>query len=178
MSPTTVPVTIRDARDSDVPAITAIYNHLVRHSTAVWDETLVDHANRSEWLAARHSAGFPVIVAVDPAGGLVGYASYGEWRARSGYRRTVEHTVHVRDDRRGGGLGEALLHALIERARMQGRHAMIAGIEAGNLASIRLHRKLGFVEVGQFREVGTKFGAWLDLMCMQLTLDGETTPPA
>lgn len=93
------------------------------------------------------------------------------------YRHTVEHSVYVRLDQRGDGIGEALLQALIERAHALGKHVMVAGIEASNAPSIRLHEKVGFVPVGALREVGTKFGTWLDLSFLQLTLDRRHAPP-
>jgi phosphinothricin acetyltransferase len=107
---------------------------------------------------------------------VAGYASFGDWRAWDGYRHTVEHSVYVRADRRGDGIGEALMLALIERARTSGKHVMVAAIEAGNAGSIRLHEKLGFERVGHLKEVGAKFGGWLDLAFLQLTLDARKTP--
>jgi L-amino acid N-acyltransferase len=172
------PVSIRPAQSGDIPTITAIYNDAVAHTTAIWNTTVVDEANRHAWLAARGEAGFPVLVAIDAAGAVAGYASYGDWRAWDGYRHTVEHSVYVRQDARGGGIGEALLRAVIDHARAAGKHVMIAGIEAGNLASIRLHEKLGFTIAGRCEQVGAKFGTWLDLTFMQLTLDTRETPPA
>ena len=167
---------IRDARPSDIQGITTIYNDAVAHSTAIWNETLVDNDNRLAWLADRQRAGFPVLVAVNERDDVLGYASFGDWRAWDGYRHTVEHSVYVRADQRGKGLGEALMLALIERARGIGKHVMVAGIEAGNLGSIRLHEKLGFEQVGHLREVGAKFGTWLDLVFLQLRLDARPTP--
>ncbi|MBP1882021.1 GNAT family N-acetyltransferase [Sinorhizobium mexicanum] len=161
---------IRDAADSDLEAIRDIYNDAVANTTAIWNETLVDVANRATWLKARKSVGFPVIVATSDAGEVIGYASFGDWRAFDGYRHTVEHSVYVRSDRRGGGIGRALMVALIERAEALGKHVMVAGIESSNLASIRLHEQLGFEQTGHIKEVGTKFGRWLDLTFMQLTL--------
>jgi len=169
-------MTIRDALPRDIDGITAIYNDAVAHSTAIWNETQVDSANRLAWLAERQRAGYPVLVVVDAADAVLGYASFGDWRAWDGYRHTVEHSVYVRADQRGKGLGEALMQALIERARAIGKHVMVAGIEAGNLGSIRLHEKLGFEQVGHLREVGAKFGTWLDLVFLQLTLDPRATP--
>lgn len=151
-------MTIRDAVPADIDGITAIYNDAVAHSTAIWNETTVDSANRLTWLAERERAGYPVLVAVDSEDRVLGYASFGDWRAWDGYRHTVEHSVYIRADQRGQGLGEALMLALIERARVIGKHVMVAGIEAGNLGSIRLHEKLGFENVGHLREVGAKFG--------------------
>ncbi|MCO5156445.1 MAG: N-acetyltransferase family protein [Aquamicrobium sp.] len=167
---------IRDADEADIDGITAIYNDAVAHTTAIWNETVVDKANRLAWLTERRRAGYPVLVAVDASGGVFGYASFGDWRAFDGYRHTVEHSVYVRADRRGHGIGEALMRALIERARGIGKHVMVAGIEARNAGSIRLHEKLGFEHAGLLRQVGAKFGAWLDLAFLQLTLDARPAP--
>lgn len=166
---------IRGARESDLEAIRAIYNHAVEHTTAIWNETLVDLENRRQWWEARQAQGYPVIVAVEGAR-VLGYASFGDWRAFDGYRHTVEHSVYVDKDARGGGVGRALMVALIARARDCGKHVMVAGIEAGNGASIRLHLSLGFEETGVMREVGVKFGRWLDLAFLTLRLD-EGQPP-
>lgn len=161
---------IKDASDPDVDAITDIYNHAVLHTTAIWNETTVDRANRLTWLRDRQDAGFPVRVAVAPDGAVAGYASFGDWRAWDGYRHTVEHSVYVDPDHQGQGIGKALMLDLIDQARAQGKHVMIAGIEAENTASIRLHETLGFEEVGHLKEVGRKFDTWLDLVFLQLTL--------
>lgn len=160
-------VLIRDATEADLPAIRDIYNHAVEHTTAIWNETLVDLDNRLEWFKTRKGRGFPVIAA-EMNGKVAGYASYGDWRAFDGYRHTVEHSVYVDKDCRGAGIGEKLMRALIERASAGNVHVMIAGIEAENAASIKLHEKLGFRIAGTFSEVGIKFGRWLDLTCMEL----------
>ena len=162
---------IRDAGASDIDGIVAIYNDAVVNTTAIWNEVEVDAANRADWLASRQRPGYPVLVAVNESGAVLGYATFGDWRAFDGYRHTVEHSVYVQRDQRGGGIGAALMVALIGRARSLGKHVMIGAIEARNDASIRLHHKLGFEAVGHLKEVGTKFGTWLDLTFMQLTLD-------
>lgn len=167
---------IRDAEDHDLSAVAAIYNDAVRHTTAIWNDSPVDVENRRQWWADRQRLGYPVLVAVDPAEAVVGYASFGDWRAFDGYRHTVEHSVYVRADQRGGGLGKALMQGLIDRARAMGKHVMVAGIEAGNTASIRLHERLGFEQVGLLPQVGTKFGRWLDLAFLQLRLDDRDSP--
>jgi L-amino acid N-acyltransferase len=167
---------IRDASLDDIPAITLIYNDAVKNTTAIWNDKLVDLANRTQWLADRQALGYPVLVKINEADEVVGYASFGDWRAFDGYRHTVEHSVYVRSDQRGKGSGEALMHALIERARGIGKHVMVAAIESGNTGSIRLHEKLGFKHVGQLPQVGMKFGKWLDLTFMQLVLDNRATP--
>ena len=167
---------VRDAGDGDIRAITEIYNDAVKNSTAIWNDATIDVTNRQAWLSDRQKAGYPVLVAVNSAEGVLGYASFGDWRAWDGYRHTVEHSVYVRADQRGKGVGEALMHALIKRARRIGKHVMVAGIEARNVGSIRLHDKLGFEHVGHLKQVGTKFGCWLDLLFLQLILDERTEP--
>jgi phosphinothricin acetyltransferase len=167
---------IRAAGAGDIGGILAIYNDAVANTTAIWNGTPVDAANRAAWLAERERQGYPVLVAADADGAVLGYASFGDWRAFDGYRHTVEHSVYVRRDRRGAGVGRALMAALIERARALGKHVMVAAIEAENAASIRLHQALGFAPVGHLPQVGTKFGRWLDLAFLQLTLDARTDP--
>ncbi|WP_186131422.1 GNAT family N-acetyltransferase [Burkholderia gladioli] len=169
---------IRDAGPQDIEGITAIYNHAVLQTTAIWNETAVDTANRLAWLADRRKAGYPVLVGIDETGQVVAYASFGDWRAFDGFRGTVEHSIYVRDDQRGRGLGPQLMAVLIERARAIGKHVMVAGIEANNAGSVRLHERLGFVHTGTLKQVGMKFGKWLDLTFMQLTLDARPNPDA
>ncbi|MBK4991620.1 MULTISPECIES: GNAT family N-acetyltransferase [Pseudomonas] len=166
---------LRDALLSDVPGILDIYNDAVRNTTAIWNETPVDLVNRQAWFAARAQQGYPILVAVDETG-VLGYASFGDWRPFEGFRNTVEHSVYVRSDQRGKGLGPALMTLLVERARSGGKHVMVAAIESGNAASVRLHERLGFVTTGQMPQVGVKFGRWLDLTFMQLLLNPGAAP--
>lgn len=168
--------TIREAEDAEAEGIAAIYNDAVETTTAIWNEVTVDAANRRDWMAARRAAGYPVLVAIDVEGRVAGYASFGDWRAFDGYRHTVEHSVYVRPDTRGAGLGRRLMEALIARARSLGKHVMVAGIEAGNAGSIALHERMGFERVGFMPQVGTKFGRWLDLAFLQLLLDSRADP--
>ncbi|WP_377295736.1 GNAT family N-acetyltransferase [Rhizobium sp. SGZ-381] len=160
---------IRDATPADLDAIRDIYNDAVANTTAIWNDTLVDLDNRRDWYAARMARGFPVLVA-EVDGVIGGYASYGDWRAFEGFRHTVEHSIYVEKDHRGLGLGRQLMQALIVRATERQIHVMVACIEAENHASIRLHESLGFRTTGTFFEVGTKFGRWLDLTCMEKRL--------
>lgn len=173
---------IRDATAEDAAAIAEIYNHAIRYSTATWDTRTVDAANRRAWIADHQQAGDPVLVAIDDEipdrPPLLGYASYGQWRPFDGYRYTVENSVYVHPDLRGGGTGTALLSALIDRARAQGIHVIVAGIDAANTGSIRLHERFGFRRVGHLPQVGVKFGGWLDLTFLQLTLDDRCNPPS
>ena len=162
-------IQLRDATVEDLPGIMDIYNDAVLNTTAIWNEIVVDLDNRKEWFKARKDRGFPVIVAVMD-GQVTGYASYGDWRAFDGYRHTREHSIYVHKDARGLGLGKQLMQALIDHARSNDVHVLIGAIESENLASIRLHEAMGFRIAGRFSEVGTKFGRWLDLTCMELKL--------
>jgi len=160
---------LRDAQGDDLPAILAIYNEVILNSTAVYAEDPVDLADRRAWFDARDRAGHPVLVAVED-GVAVGFGSFGAWRPWPCYAATVEHSVHIRADRRGRGIGRAVVAALIERAAAAGKHVILGGIDADNAASIGLHRSLGFEEAALHREVGRKFGRWLDLVIMQRRL--------
>jgi L-amino acid N-acyltransferase YncA len=168
---------IRDAHREDLPHILAIYNDIVATSTAIYRDDPATLEERAQWWRDRTAQGYPVLVAADHTG-VIGYASFGDFRAWPGYRFTVEHTVHVRSDRRGHGVGTALMHPLIERATTLGKHVMIAGVDADNHASLQFHERLGFVRVAHFREVGFKFDRWLDLVFLQRLLDAAPTSPA
>ena len=158
---------VRDASEAELAGILAIYNHAVAQSTAIWNDVLVDLDNRLEWWRGRVGAGFPVLVAIDEEGSVLGYASYGPFRPFDGYRQTVEHSVYVAESARRRGVATTLLAALEARARAAGMHVMVGGIAADNQASLDLHRRLGFSETGRLPEVGQKFGRWLDLVFMQ-----------
>jgi len=109
----------------------------------------------------------------------VGVAAFGWFRdvvKRPGYRFTVENTIHVREDRRGSGVGRDLMRALFDDARQRGKHTMVAAIDSANETSIRLHERLGFVEVARMPEIGAKFGRWLDLVLLQFRLDERPVP--
>jgi L-amino acid N-acyltransferase len=173
-----MPFTIRDATEADLAGILAIYNEVIRTSTAVYTEQEATLDDRRAWFAQRTGQGYPVLVATDSASGAVlGFATFGDFRPWPGYRHTVEHSVYVRADARHQGLGTALVEPLFGRAASLGKHVMIAGIDAANPASIRLHERLGFERAGTLREVGTKFGRWLDLVFMQRFLDQTSRRP-
>jgi L-amino acid N-acyltransferase YncA len=157
---------LRDANNADLPGLLAIYNEVIANSTAVYSDVAVTLEDRRQWWSARVASGYPVLVAVD-ASGVLGFSTFGDFRAWPGYRFTVEHTVHVRSDRRGRGVGRELVQALFPLAEALGKHVMIAGVDAANLPSIRFHERLGFERAGELREVGHKFGRWLDLVFLQ-----------
>ncbi len=157
---------LRDAAECDLPGLADIYNEVIATSTAVYSSTPVTLEDRRRWWRARLEAGYPVLVAADDSG-VIGFATFGDFRAWPGYRFTVEHTVHVRADRRGGGVGTGLLEALFPRAEALGKHMMIAAVDAANASSIRFHERLGFRQAGCLREVGRKFDRWLDLVFLQ-----------
>ena len=162
---------VRDAREEDLAGVLAIYNDVIATTTAIYRDDPATLEDRREWWQARAALGYPVLVAVEE-GEVVGFASFGDFRASPGYRYTVEHSVHVRAGRRGSGLGQALMQPLIARARALGKHVMMAGVDADNAGSIRFHERLGFERVGHLREVGFKFGRRLDLVFLQRMLDG------
>ena len=166
-------VEIRGATPGDLPAITEIYNALLETTTHEWTETLHTVEEREEWLAEQTATGCPALVAVEHDE-VVGWATYGEFRDSTrwpGYRFTVEHSIHVREDCWGRGVGRALIDALTAHARAGGKHVMVAGIDAANVGSIRFHERLGFFEVARMPEIGEKFGRRLDLVLMQRMLD-------
>src|SRR5687767_5967157 len=168
-------IDVRPAEDDDLPAVLDIYNHAITTTTAVFSYRPHTLEMRREWIEGKRAAGHPVVVA-DRAGEVVGFATYGPFRAWPAYKYTIEHSVYAAPHVRRSGVGRALMTALLERARQNEYHAVIAGIVADNVASLRLHESLGFVEVAHFREVGYKFGSWLDLKFLELLLDTPRQP--
>lgn len=162
--------TIRPATREDLPALVDIYNAGGVATTASWDLERDTLRAREAWFDARRAQDFPVLV-LDDDSGVQGYATYGTFREKAGFRSTVEHTVYVRDGQRGSGGGELLMNALIDYARGRGVHVMVGALDAANAASRRFHQRLGFIEVGLLPEVGRKFERWLDLLLVQRVLD-------
>ncbi len=159
----------------DLEEILAIYNEVIRNSTAVYTEQEYDAARGRLWFDGRTAQGFPFIVA-RVGGEVAAFAGFGEFRAWPCYRHTVEHSVHVRADFRGRGIGRLLITDLKARAAGMGKHSMIAGIDAQNQGSIRLHESLGFVRAGHLHEVGFKFGRWLDLVFLECIFPATSRP--
>jgi phosphinothricin acetyltransferase len=163
---------IRDAIADDIESITAIYNEVLETSTAIYSDKQVTVADRLNWWQTRRGQGYPVLVAVEQQS-VIGFASFGDFRAWPGYRYTVEHTVHVHPAWRGRGVGSQLISELISRARTAGKHVMLGAVDAENSPSLRFHERLGFEPVAHFHEIGYKFGRYLDLIFLQYWL----TPP-
>ena len=165
-------IIISNATEKDLQAMLDVYNDAILKTTSVYQEETHTLEMRRKWFGEKQQAGLPVLVAhVNDE--FAGFSSYGPFRNWPGYRYTVEHSVYVTTGFRGKGVGKKLVKALIEHARQQNIHVMIAGIDAAGKASIGLHLSLGFKEVACFKEVGFKFGRWLDLKFFELILDQE-----
>lgn len=160
-------MTIRPATTADLPGILEIYNDAVINTTATYDYEPRTLEHRTQWFEERQRDKFPVFVAVDATGRVVGWSALNPFHARCGYRFTSENSVYVAADQRGKGVGKLLLAPLLEAAQTRGLHAIIAAIDATNDASLRLHAAFGFERVGHFKETGFKFGRWLDVVYMQ-----------
>jgi len=161
-----------DARFSE--QILAIFNEAIANSTALYDYKPRSLPFMATWFENKQRGNFPVIGAMAESGELLGFASYGTFRAWPAYKYSVEHSVYVAAGHRGQGVGKALLQAVITAARDQQYHVVIGAIDSQNTASVRLHRRCGFEHAGTIRQVGFKFGRWLDLDFYQLILE---TPP-
>jgi phosphinothricin acetyltransferase len=161
-------LTLRPAVDADLRAINDIYNHYVLHSTATYQEEPETMQGREAWFT-RHGLMHPVIVA-EVDGLLVGWGSLSAFHSRSAYRRTVENSIYVHPAHHRRGIGRTLLVDLIRLARDAGHHTIIALIDGDQPASVGLHAAHGFREAGHLREVGFKFGRWLNVVQMQLML--------
>jgi len=167
---------LRDAAPADLPAISAIYASEVRDHVNTYEYDVPDEAGMLRRMRGIVESGYPYLVA-EAGGELLGYAYASSYRARAGYRFTVENSVYVAAGRQGDGIGAALLERLIVECEARGYRQMIAVIgEPTNTASIRLHEKFGFQLIGIFRGIAWKHGRWLDTVQMQRALgpgDGD-----
>lgn len=162
---------IRDAVPEDLPHVREIYNHYVLNSTVTFDETPMTLATLRKKFARCKDLGMPFIVAENPTGQILGYAYVYPWKERAAYRYTVENSIYLGPASSGKGLGKALLGALIERSREAGIKEIIAVIaDRGADASIALHEKFGFKQIGHMGRVGYKFDRWLGTVLMQKSL--------
>ncbi|MBN8280715.1 MAG: N-acetyltransferase [Gammaproteobacteria bacterium] len=166
MTSTPTTTLIRRARREDCPGILAIYNEAVLTTTASYDVEPRTLEHRLAWFDDHQRHDYAVFVA-EEGGELTGWSSLSRYHDRHGYRFTCENSVYVAARHRGRGLGARLLAPLIDAARDRGLHSIIAVIDASNDASLRLHLRFGFEKVGHFREVGHKFGRWLDVAYLQ-----------
>jgi phosphinothricin acetyltransferase len=167
--PAIMGVTVRLAQHVDAEAIRAIYNVEVGEPAVTFDLVPRTLEDQLEWLDD-HAGGHPAVVASDPEATVIGFGSLSPYRSRPAYATTVEDSVYVHRDRRGRRVGQAILNDLVVRATAHGFHAVIARIVGGQEASIALHRSCGFEIVGVEREVGRKFGRWLDVVELQRML--------
>lgn len=169
---------IEPAVPGDAPAIARIYAHHVLHGTATFEIDPPDSAEIAARMDKLRTAGMPWLVARDAEGTVLGYAYAGAFHSRPAYRHTGEDTIYIRHDRLGQGLGTALLAALLKACEACGLRQMMALIAGTEPASIALHAKAGFVEVGRLKSVGRKHGKWIDVLYMQRSLgDGDASPP-
>jgi phosphinothricin acetyltransferase len=162
--------------DAHAAPILEILNDAIVNSTALYDYKPRTMDNMVSWFKTKESGRFPVIGAVDEQGTLLGFASYGTFRAWPAYKYSVEHSIYIHPAHRGKGLGFKLMHRLIEAASAQNYHVMVGGIDVTNAASIALHERLGFTHAGTIREAGFKFGRWLDLAFYQKVLVTPAIP--
>jgi phosphinothricin acetyltransferase len=157
-------------------AILAIFNGAIANSTALYDYEPRTADSMASWFEAKARGRFPVIGFENDAGDLMGFGSYGTFRAWPAYKYTVEHSLYVDNRFRGRGVGKALLTAIVEAAEAQDYHVLVGGIDAANTVSIRLHEKLGFTHCGTVKQSGFKFGRWLDLAFYQRILATPAAP--
>ena len=157
-------------------AILAIFNDAIINSTALYDYKPRTMEMIAAWFDAKSKAKYPVIGIENDSGDLMGFGSYGTFRAWPAYKYSVEHSVYVEARFRGRGVGKRVLQEVIAAAEGQGYHILVGGIDATNSVSIRLHQALGFSYCGTVRQAGFKFGRWLDLLFYQLILSTPSDP--
>jgi L-amino acid N-acyltransferase YncA len=160
---------VSDATPADAGAVAEIYNHYVAHTVVTFAEQPVDAAEMAALISEASSHALPFLVA-KAQGEVVGFSYASKWKGRCAYRFSAETTVYLAHAHIGRGVGSRLYSEVIARLRTAGLHAAIGGIALPNDASIGLHRKLGFAEAGTFREVGYKFGRWIDVAYWELLL--------
>ena len=157
-------------------AILEIFNEAILSSTAIYEYELRTPEFMIGWFKDKQAGKFPVIGIEDSAGALLGFATYGVFRARPAYKYSVEHSVYVHIDHRGKGVGKRLVAEVIQCARAQDYHVIVGGIDEQYKGSIAFHERLGFTHAGTVKQVGFKFGQWLDLAFYQLILDTPRNP--
>jgi L-amino acid N-acyltransferase len=156
--------------------ILAILNEAIVTSTALYDYQPRSDHQMKRWFETKVEGRLPVLGMVNDQGTLLGFATYGSFRAWPAYKYTVEHSVYVHSEHRGAGVGARLLESLIDAALSRDVHAMVGVVDTQNAASCGLHAKLGFQRMGTLKEVGFKFGQWLDVAFYQKVLPTPTAP--
>ena len=163
-------IKIRNAKEKDVPAILAIINYEILHSTVIYDYEERSLATQLAWYQQKKKDKMPVLVA-DHKSEVVGFATFGIFRPWAAYQFSIEHSIYIHKNARGMKIGNQLMVELIKIAKARKYHIMIAGVDTSNEGSYHFHKKFGFKEIGRFEQVGFKFGKWLDLIFMQLFLE-------
>lgn len=163
-----MPATLRPANVADLPAINAIYNHYVEHSTCTYQTVPSTEQERRDWFDA-HGPEHPVIVA-EENGSIIGWGSLSRFHSRQAYWHSVEDSIYLHHEQQGKGLGSLVLGELLRLAKEIGHHTVLSGIDADQAGSIALHAKFGFETVSRLKEVGHKHGRWLDVLWMQKML--------
>jgi len=161
---------LKPCTEKQLPEILDIFNDAILNSTALYDYKIRTMETMNAWYEDKLKGNYPVIGVFDENDVLMGFATYGMFRVRPAYKYTVEHSVYVRPDKRGMGIGKTLLKEIIAQAIEQDYHVMVGVIDASNTVSMRLHENEGFVLTGIMKEVGYKFGKWLDAAFYQLKL--------
>lgn len=167
---------LKPCAEKQLPEILDIFNDAILNSTALYDYKIRNMETMNAWYADKTSHNSPIVGAFDEEGTLLGFATYGMFRVRPAYKYTVEHSVYVRSDKRGLGLGKVLLKEIIKKAEEQNFHVLVGVIDASNDVSIKLHENEGFKLTGIIKEVGFKFGKWLDAAFYQLILKTPENP--
>ncbi|RCW88687.1 GNAT family N-acetyltransferase [Paracoccus lutimaris] len=162
-------MTIRPVRDSDLAAILAFWNPLIRETTITFSSEEKTAEGLTAMIAARRSMGREFLVA-EIGGAVLGFASYDQFRAGNGYVHAMEHTVILAPEAHGRGLGRVLMAGTEDHAKARGAHVMVAGVSGENAVGIAFHRALGYAQTGVMPQTGRKFGRWLDLVLMQKQL--------
>jgi len=167
---------LKPCTEKQLPEILDIFNDAILNSTALYDYKTRTMETMNAWYADKLKGNYPIVGAFDENDTLLGFATYGMFRVRPAYKYSVEHSVYVRSDKRGHGVGKVLLREIIKKAGEQNFHVMVGVIDASNGVSLKLHENEGFILTGIMKEVGFKFGKWLDAAFYQLILKTPENP--
>lgn len=166
---------LREATEKDLQEILEIYNYAILNTTAVYTYKAQSMEERKSWFLEKKEKGYPVFV-FEENDQVLGFATYGPFRAWPAYKYTIEHSVYVKNGYWGRGIGRMLMQEIIRHASQKGYATLVAGIDSKNEVSIKIHEKFGFNYTGTIKRAGYKFGAWLDLVFYQLMLPGPENP--